>query len=134
MPTNGSYYKDSWGSSYTYLIQDFDIAGQYDEMVPDVECILIVKEILSKLNIGQFLIKVNHRQVLDGIFEVCGVPSSMFRTICSAVDKLDKVNDITKTKFYLINYIIEFCIIFTTYIVLTDWLNSHHGKKFEKKW
>jgi len=69
---------------------DFDIAGQYDEMVPDVECILIVKEILSKLNIGQFLIKVNHRQVLDGIFEVCGVPSSMFRTICSAVDKLDK--------------------------------------------
>ena len=89
-------------------------------MVPDVECILIVKEILSKLNIGQFLIKVNHRQILDGIFEVCGVPSSMFRTICSAVDKLDKVNDITKTKFYLINYIIEFCIIFTTYIVLTD--------------
>jgi len=69
---------------------DFDIAGQYDEMVADVECILIVKEILSKLNIGQFLIKVNHRQVLDGIFEVCGVPSSMFRTICSAVDKLDK--------------------------------------------
>ena len=62
-------------------------------MVADVECILIVKEILSKLNIGQFLIKVNHRQVLDGIFEVCGVPSSMFRTICSAVDKLDKVND-----------------------------------------
>merc|ERR1712223_825497 len=69
---------------------DFDIAGQYDEMVADVECILIVKEILSKLNIGQFLIKVNHGQVLDGIFEVCGVPSSMFRTICSAVDKLDK--------------------------------------------
>ena len=62
-------------------------------MVADVECILIVKEILSKLDIGQFLIKVNHRQVLDGIFEVCGVPSSMFRTICSAVDKLDKVND-----------------------------------------
>ena len=63
-------------------------------MVPDVECILIVKEILSKLNIGQFLIKVNHRQVLDGIFEVCGVPKSMFRTICSAVDKLDKVINI----------------------------------------
>ena len=60
-------------------------------MVPDVECILIVKEILSKLDIGKFIIKINHRQILDGMFEVCGVPSSMFRTICSAVDKLDKV-------------------------------------------
>lgn len=69
---------------------DFDIAGQYDDMVPDVECILIVKEILSKLDIGKFVIKINHRQILDGMFEVCGVPSSMFRTICSAVDKLDK--------------------------------------------
>jgi len=28
--------------------------------------------------------------ILDGIFEVCGVKSDMFRTICSAVDKLDK--------------------------------------------
>ena len=60
-------------------------------MLPDAECILIVKEILSALDIGKFLIKVNHRQILDGIFEACGVPSSMFRTICSTVDKLDKV-------------------------------------------
>ena len=28
--------------------------------------------------------------ILDGIFEVCGVKAEMFRTICSAVDKLDK--------------------------------------------
>ncbi|XP_013789341.2 histidine--tRNA ligase, cytoplasmic-like [Limulus polyphemus] len=35
--------------------------------------------------------QVNHRQILDGLFEVCGVPSEMFRTICSSVDKLDKV-------------------------------------------
>jgi len=69
---------------------DFDIAGQYDLMLPDAECILIVKEILSKLQLGDFVIKVNHRKILDGIFELCGVPSAMFRTICSAVDKLDK--------------------------------------------
>jgi histidyl-tRNA synthetase len=25
------------------------------------------------------------------MFEVCGVPEAKFRTICSAVDKLDKV-------------------------------------------
>eukprot|EP00088_Acartia_fossae_P037198 TRINITY_DN3835_c1_g1_i1.p1 TRINITY_DN3835_c1_g1~~TRINITY_DN3835_c1_g1_i1.p1 ORF type:complete len:508 (-),score=82.20 TRINITY_DN3835_c1_g1_i1:156-1679(-) len=69
---------------------DFDIAGAYDPMLPDAECVKIVKDILSSVNVGKFVIKVNHRMILDGIFEVCGVPTSMFRTICSAVDKLDK--------------------------------------------
>lgn len=61
-------------------------------MVPDTECVRIVAEILESVNIGDFKIKVNHRQLLDGIFEVCGVPASQFRTICSSVDKLDKVS------------------------------------------
>ena len=37
------------------------------------------------------LLQVNHRKILDGMFEVCGVPAEKFRTISSAVDKLDKV-------------------------------------------
>lgn len=69
---------------------DFDIAGQYDPMIPDAECIKIVHEILSGLKLGSFVIKVNHRLILDGLFEVCGVPQDKFRTICSSVDKLDK--------------------------------------------
>lgn len=69
---------------------DFDIAGQYSEMIPDVECVRIMKEILSDLDIGDYVIKVNHRLILDGMFELCGVPNDKFRTICSSVDKLDK--------------------------------------------
>lgn len=61
-------------------------------MLPDAECVKVVSEILSALDIGEFVIKLNHRQLLDGIFEACGVPAEKFRTICSAVDKLDKVN------------------------------------------
>ncbi|XP_074012805.1 histidine--tRNA ligase, cytoplasmic isoform X3 [Numenius arquata] len=34
---------------------------------------------------------VNDRRILDGMFAVCGVPDSKFRTICSSVDKLDKM-------------------------------------------
>lgn len=34
--------------------------------------------------------KINHRDLLDGMMELCGVPPSKFRTICSAIDKLDK--------------------------------------------
>jgi len=69
---------------------DFDIAGDFEAMVPDAECIKIVTEILSELDLGAFTVKVNHRCLLDGMFAVCGVPEDKFRTICSAVDKLDK--------------------------------------------
>jgi histidyl-tRNA synthetase len=37
------------------------------------------------------IIQFNHRKILDGIFEVCGVPADKIRSISSAVDKLDKV-------------------------------------------
>uniref|UniRef100_A0A8I3W7Z4 Histidine--tRNA ligase, cytoplasmic n=3 Tax=Callithrix jacchus TaxID=9483 RepID=A0A8I3W7Z4_CALJA len=71
---------------------DFDIAGNFDPMIPDAECLKIMCEILSSLQIGDFLVKVNDRRILDGMFAICGVPDSKFRTICSSVDKLDKVS------------------------------------------
>ncbi|KAK6332821.1 Cytoplasmic and mitochondrial histidine tRNA synthetase [Orbilia brochopaga] len=69
---------------------DFDIAGTYDPMLPDAEILRIAVEILDGLNIGEYTIKLNHRQILDGLFEVCGVPQDKIRPISSAVDKLDK--------------------------------------------
>uniref|UniRef100_A0A8C9DRH6 Histidine--tRNA ligase, cytoplasmic n=1 Tax=Prolemur simus TaxID=1328070 RepID=A0A8C9DRH6_PROSS len=72
--------------------KDFDIAGQFDPMIPDAECLKIMCEILSSLQIGDFLVKVNDRRILDGMFAICGVSDSKFRTICSSVDKLDKVS------------------------------------------
>lgn len=42
-----------------FPFQDFDIAGQYDLMLPDAECIKIVAEILESLNVGDFVIKVS---------------------------------------------------------------------------
>uniref|UniRef100_A0A8C9Q3X3 Histidine--tRNA ligase, cytoplasmic n=1 Tax=Spermophilus dauricus TaxID=99837 RepID=A0A8C9Q3X3_SPEDA len=69
---------------------DFDIAGQFDPMIPDAECLKIMCEILSSLQIGDFLVKVNDRRILDGMFAICGVPDDKFRTICSSVDKLEQ--------------------------------------------
>lgn len=69
---------------------DFDIAGIYDPMLPDAEVMRITVEILDGLNIGDYTIKLNHRKILDGLFEVCGVPNDKIRPISSAVDKLDK--------------------------------------------
>jgi histidyl-tRNA synthetase len=71
---------------------DFDIAGIYDPMLPDAEIVRITTEVFEGLGWnGRYTIKLNHRKILDGIFEVCGVPAEKIRTISSAVDKLDKL-------------------------------------------
>lgn len=71
---------------------DFDIAGSYDSMLPDAEIVRIATEVFEGLGWkGRYTIKLNHRKILDGIFEVCGVPTEKIRTISSAVDKLDKL-------------------------------------------
>ena len=42
-------------------LQDFDIAGEYDLMIPDVECLKIISEILTDLDMKNFVIKVRYR-------------------------------------------------------------------------
>lgn len=69
---------------------DFDIAGSYDRMVPDAEILSIAVEGLTSLGIEEFTIKLNHRKVLDGLFQMCGVKDEDIRKVSSAVDKLDK--------------------------------------------
>ncbi|KAH0544511.1 Cytoplasmic and mitochondrial histidine tRNA synthetase [Glutinoglossum americanum] len=71
---------------------DFDIAGNYDAMLPDAEILRITSEVFEGLGWkGRYTVKINHRKILDGIFEVCGVPQDKIRSISSAVDKLDKL-------------------------------------------
>nr|GEZ33807.1 hypothetical protein [Tanacetum cinerariifolium] len=67
---------------------DFDIAG--DESIgADFEVVNILTELLE-LNIGEYVIKLNHRKLVDGMLDICSVPSNKFRTVCSSIDKLDR--------------------------------------------
>lgn len=59
-------------------------------MIPDAEVLKVVTEILDELNIGSYVIKINHRKFLDAMVELCGCEKRKFKAICSAVDKLDK--------------------------------------------
>ncbi|KAK6907370.1 hypothetical protein I203_101364 [Kwoniella mangroviensis CBS 8507] len=70
---------------------DIDIAGTCDPMVYDSEILKILCEALTALDIGQYTVKINHRKILDGIFQLAGVPADKTRSISSAVDKLDKL-------------------------------------------
>ncbi|KAH9036588.1 hypothetical protein EDB85DRAFT_2206823 [Lactarius pseudohatsudake] len=47
--------------------------------------------VMSKGHMRKFSQAVNHGKILDGIFEVCGMPPEKICPISSAVDKLDKL-------------------------------------------
>jgi len=71
---------------------DLDIAGAYPPMTADAEALEALQAVLDRLPgiAGTYVIKLNHRRLLDGVMQVCGVPDSHLRTICSSIDKLDK--------------------------------------------
>lgn len=70
---------------------DFDIAGPGELMMQEAECLKIADEVLSKLELGEFEIRINHRLLLEAIFEASSIPSTLFKTVSSSIDKLDKV-------------------------------------------
>lgn len=59
-------------------------------MIPDAEVVKVVVDILTQLNIGGFLLKINHRKFLDAIIDLSGCEKRKFKAICSSIDKLDK--------------------------------------------
>jgi histidyl-tRNA synthetase len=69
---------------------DFDIAGTYGSMIPDADVLTVVCQILTTLDLGNFVIKVNNRKLLDAMVELAGCEKRKFKTICSSIDKLDK--------------------------------------------
>ncbi|KAI9684558.1 MAG: Cytoplasmic and mitochondrial histidine tRNA synthetase [Bathelium mastoideum] len=70
---------------------DIDFAGQFGHMISDAEILSATCDVFERLGWqGKYTIKINNRKILDGIFQVCGVPTEKLRTISSAVDKLDK--------------------------------------------
>jgi hypothetical protein len=71
---------------------DYDVAGVYAAMVPDSDCIAVACEVLDALPIGGYRIKLSHRRLINAMMAVCGVPHDKLSTICSAIDKLDKVS------------------------------------------
>ncbi|KAI5845291.1 hypothetical protein DFP73DRAFT_548898 [Morchella snyderi] len=52
---------------------DFSIIGAHDDILPDAEMLGTLAEILGKLDINDYKIRINHQKITDGIFESCGV-------------------------------------------------------------
>lgn len=67
---------------------------------------------LSVVNLFISQVKLNHRKLLDGMMQICGVPPEKFRTICSSIDKLDKQSFEQIRKEMVREYVVCFYILY----------------------
>lgn len=68
---------------------DADVVGT-DSLVCELEILLMIKRVFSKLGITDYSIKVNNRKILTGLSEVIG-EKGREGELCVAIDKLDKI-------------------------------------------
>jgi histidyl-tRNA synthetase len=68
---------------------DFDTIGVTD-LTADIEMVLVINDLLTALNVGDFVIRINHRGVLNGVLEKIGV-AEQSTAVLRVLDKLNKI-------------------------------------------
>lgn len=75
---------------------DFDIIGNSSQdgtMIQDLEIIKLANDVMEKILLpNTFRIKINSRKILNHVLFSIGVSQDAFATVCSTIDKLDKVS------------------------------------------
>ena len=69
---------------------DVDAIGS-SSMAVEAELISAVSEILKRLGFNDFVVRLNHREVLADILDTAGVPEELHGDALVAIDKLDKI-------------------------------------------
>ena len=69
---------------------DIDAVGTTSPLVEAEQC-AVVADVLTTLGFEDFIIRLNHRQVLSGLLETAGVPPELESSALVAVDKHDKI-------------------------------------------
>ena len=68
---------------------DADVIGT-DSLICEAEIVLMITEVFEKLQLKDYIIKINNRKVLTGITEAIGA-AGRETDFCVAIDKLDKI-------------------------------------------
>jgi len=69
---------------------DVDAIGS-SSMVVEAELISAVSRILERLGFSDFVVRINHREILTDILDTAGVPADLHAHALVAIDKLDKI-------------------------------------------
>src|SRR5690606_10183819 len=70
---------------------DADVVGT-TSLVCEAEIILMIKAVFTTLNITDYTIKINHRDVLNGVADLIGARGNE-TALFVAIDKLDKIGE-----------------------------------------
>ena len=69
---------------------DIDIIGD-NSADCETELITVTAKALQKLDIGNFTVKINDRQLLNDVLKSCGFTDEQLASVCITFDKLDKI-------------------------------------------
>jgi len=69
---------------------DIDSMGSTSPVV-EVELLSAISDVLTKLGFDDFVVRLNHRQVLTALLRSFGIPAAQHEDALVALDKLDKV-------------------------------------------
>ena len=69
---------------------DIDIVGTAS-LSADAEIVAVCAELLRRLEVPDFVMRLNHRRLLQALVELSGLGRESEGAVCGAVDKLDKV-------------------------------------------
>ncbi len=70
---------------------DADVVGT-DSLICEAEIILMIKEVMANLGVADYSIKINHREILNGIAEAIDASGNV-NDLFVAIDKLDKIGE-----------------------------------------
>lgn len=71
---------------------DIDILGSESLSTEnDAVCIAVMIEIFEKLNIGDFVVRINNRKIIKGLLEVVGIEEKDSKDVFDALDDLEKI-------------------------------------------
>ncbi len=74
---------------------DFDTIGT-ESVAADIETALVIHDLLDEINVGEFKLRINNRQILNGLLGKLGL-SEQSVPILRALDKLEKTDAATVT-------------------------------------
>ncbi|MBD2450328.1 histidine--tRNA ligase [Nostoc sp. FACHB-152] len=77
---------------------DIDVVGRRElSLLYDAQMPAIITEIFEAVNIGDFVIRINNRKILTGLFQSLGVAETQIKTCIVIIDNLEKIGE-TKVK------------------------------------
>ena len=70
---------------------DIDIVGEdHLDLLNDAEIPAVIFDIFSRLDFGDFLIRVSNRKILSGFLESCSIPKDQTAPVLREVDRLER--------------------------------------------